>query len=173
MRPEPKKVVILSDLWGFRSDFPLEDTYRKYLPKHWKVEYFDSTLLGDIPRSITSQDEIHNHFVQGGIKRASLALSQQIKDIDYLIGLSIGGMIAWKSALETPPRHLICISATRLRKEVEKPNCPIYLFYGEHDVYKPSKEWVQKLAVKGVTYIDGGHDIYKYPEVIKQILRRL
>jgi dienelactone hydrolase len=168
-----KNVVILSDLWGFRSRLSIKNIYRSHLPSHWKVQYYDATILAGIPTTISKKEDIHTHFVNDGIDKASSALSEQVENIDYLIGLSIGGAIAWRYALKNPPQHLIGISATRLRKEVEKPNCSLELYYGLSDKYKPNQEWFNRLHIKEVNYINGGHDIYMDRELITKMVNRI
>ena len=70
------------------------------------------------------------------------------KDSVSILAFSIGGAIAWKYGLKSQKiDSLICVSSTRLRKEVEKPKGKIALYFGEDDAFKPKREWFHNMEL--------------------------
>ncbi|MEL6944601.1 MAG: alpha/beta hydrolase, partial [Bacteroidota bacterium] len=66
-----------------------------------------------------------------------------------ILAFSIGGTIAWKAALKgLKIKSLWAFSATRLRYEVERPNIPIQLFFGQKDEYRPSSNWFDRREIE-------------------------
>ncbi|MEL7220032.1 MAG: hypothetical protein AAGJ93_01865 [Bacteroidota bacterium] len=161
--------IVLSDLWGKRKAFPL-NSHKQLLEAHFRVHYFDSTLLAEIPPIITTQDELHQAFVQGGLTKAVENLSKQKINASCIIGYSVGGVIAWHYVIQQPKvTSLLAISATRLRYENIKPACSIQLFYGEQDPYQPTQEWYEQLGLNRQIIPLYGHDIYRIDN-LKKIL---
>lgn len=165
--------IVLSDLWGKRKAFPIK-SHQQVLESHFRVHYYDSTALAEIPTHINTQDELHQAFIQGGLTKAVENLAQQKIDASYIIGYSVGGVIAWRYALQqTNVISLLAISATRLRYEKRKPACNIHLFYGTQDNYQPAPEWYQLLALSPNTITGHGHDIYRADSLTYRLLNPL
>ncbi len=98
--------------------------------------------LMDLDLSDNSKNCIHAQFVNGGIKRAARKLCRKEKQAVNVMAFSVGGVIAWKAALQVlPVKRLYAISATRLRYETKKPDCKCTLYFGEEDGYKPTVNW--------------------------------
>lgn len=68
--------IVLSDLWGKRKAFPIK-SHQQVLESHFRVHYYDSTALAEIPTHINTQDELHQAFIQGGLTKAVENLAQQ------------------------------------------------------------------------------------------------
>ena len=144
--------LILSDIHGW-FDIPMN------LKKG--VLFLDSRELGEVDPN----GEVHNEFIKEGIDKAAEKLaSYQAKTV---IGLSIGGVIAWRAVLRgMQVDKLIGISATRLRFETNKPDCDIELFYGENDEFAPKKEWFSAFGLNYTIIAGGNHNIYKKPQFL-------
>lgn len=170
MKPE---IIILSDLWGKRKSEWVE-YYEQNLSKNYEVKFYDSCDLGQIEMSHYDEKFIHSQFVEFGIDKAAENLRNTETQPKIYIGCSVGGAIIWRAALKgLPIEKLITISATRIRTEVIKPECPMKLYFGEDDPNRPLGEWYEALGIHDFFVIKGHHDIYKKPSTIKQILRSL
>lgn len=161
------KVILLSDLWGFRGKSNLEKLYHSELSGSTEFKYYDSSDLAGIPRYIMNEEEIHQRFINGGIQHAVKELQKLEQDVDAIIGLSIGGTIAWNYALKQKVNVLSCISATRLRYEKIKPESKINLIYGSNDTYKPDKVWFDRFGIEPTIISNEGHGLYSLPRHAK------
>jgi len=170
MKPE---IIILSDLWGKRKSEWVE-YYEQILSKNYEVKFYDSCDLGLIDTSRYDDKFIHSQFVEFGIKNGAKRLLEIETQPKIYIGCSVGGAIIWQAALKgLPIEKLITVSATRIRTEVKKPECPMKLYFGEDDPYRPLDEWYEALGIHDFFVLKGHHDIYKKLSTIKQILRSL
>ena len=147
------KVLVLSDLHGWMDlDLGFSDG----------VIRLDSRTLAEIKGG----EHVHRDFLNGGIDRAVGHLVDY--EVDTLIGLSIGGTIAWKAVLEGMKcRSLLCLSATRLRYETQKPACEIKLFYGSEEPFRPKNDWFTGLGLSFKEVQNMDHEFYKNHEIIK------
>lgn len=170
----PNRLLILSDLWGFDGAAYL-DLYLTELEPHFdSIQVYDSCILSELPQHQDSQEERHQHFVAGGIERAVGRLIEAEKEAKTVLAFSIGGTIAWRAALAGIPLDLLfAISATRLRYEVERPDCKIKLWYGSLDPYQPSAEWYEKMQLSAFQWPGYGHDMYREANVIQAICNQL
>ena len=146
------KIIVLSDIHG-------------WLPNSCKdkpnIICHDSRLLGKVDLN----GNIHEQFLKGGIDLAARSLTKE--EVELVIGLSVGGAIAWRAALfGMNCKRLVLISATRLRKEVEKPRCELELIYGEDDPFRPKEGWFKKLNLSFTLINNGSHEIYKELEIL-------
>jgi hypothetical protein len=154
------RLIILSDLFGNRH-FDWENFYINSLKSHYDVQYYDCCELGNIDKSIDTQKHLHQQFVDDGIEKAVGNLLALEKGIIDILAFSIGGTIAWKAGLKgLKINNLIAISATRLRYETDKPNCNIKLYFGEKDVFKPLRNWFERLGIDINILENEGHDCY-------------
>lgn len=167
------QLAILSDLFG---DIEAEylDNYVKELDSHFDVSLLSSKLIAQIPDTIVSQDAIHREFINGGIDQAVTHIAKG--QYQALIGLSIGGVIAYKYSLKlsSPVDYLVCVSSTRLRYELIRPTCPTKLYFGAGDPYLPSDDWLGHIA-KGIklNILNDGHQLYKNQAYIRLICKDL
>ena len=168
-----KRLLILSDLWGFTQAKYLE-IYLQQLESTFEVQPYDCCLLAELPQDQKTQEERHQHFVTRGIQQAVDTLINAERERGYVLAFSVGGTIAWRAALAgMPVDQLFAISATRLRYEEYRPNSKVRLWYGELDPYQPKTEWYEKMQLSADQWPAQGHDIYKHPTVIETICQQL
>lgn len=171
-----EKLIILSDLWGsIKSDWLPH--YTETLKEHFEIEYYDCCELGEIDLRECTEEKIHQQFMNGGVDRAIKNLLKKEADNINVLGFSIGGYIAWKSALEgLKVKKIIAISSTRLRYEKVKPQCEIDLFYSENDKFKPESDWYNRLELKEKIFNNEVHDFYRNREnainICDEIIRK-
>jgi len=165
-------LIILSDLWGARKSGWLVN-FQNNLENKYRVKFYDVCSLGEIDLSDFQEEKLHRQFVDFGIQKAVQNILELEKKPKIYLGSSVGGVILWKAGLEgLPIKKLIAISSTRLRKESEKPNCPLELFFGENDVYKPDDSWFTRMKINAHFIQEGDHDIYKDQFFVSQILHQ-
>lgn len=168
-----QRFIILSDLWG------LEEAgwmliYKRQLAPYFDLEFYDSRKLVDLDLSDHSRSVIHARFVNGGINRAIRKLCRKEKQPINVLAFSIGGVIAWKAALDgLPVKNMYAISSTRLRYETQKPACKCTLYYGEEDDYKPSVDWHANLVLDCNFVENGEHEIYQQEEFARSLCRKI
>lgn len=168
-----RKLIILSDLWGKgKSDWYIH--YESILKRHFEIVFYDCCELADIDLSDLSEDKIHQQFTNGGIERAVKSLLENEKGNIDAIGFSIGGLIAWKAALEgLKVGNLFALSSTRLRYEEIHPKCTVNLFYAEKDEYKPTEEWFRKLNLEMNVCKEQEHYFYSQKEIAIEVSKKL
>lgn len=155
------KLFILSDLWGF-DDASWIENYTELLKSDFQLTLYDSRKLAGIDKTNLGEKKLHSKFVNGGINRAVNKLAQLEKEEVNILAFSIGGRIAWKAALNgLKINKLYAISSTRLRYEIERPDCHIHLTFGEKDQFIPEQVWFKKLNLAPEIIKDEAHEIYK------------
>lgn len=156
-----EKLTILSDLWGLNKAgylFRLVDALKPI----YDIQVLDSIKLAGIDQRVYTKESLHRQFVQGGVDRASIRLEELLIEPTSIIAFSVGGVIAWKAALNVGTvNHLVCISSTRLRLEDSRPNCSIDLIFGEHDKHSPNANWFKRLGLDPKEIANAGHDFYR------------
>lgn len=164
-----KRLVILSDLYGKgKSDWLIY--YTDILQDFFDITYYDCCKLAQIDTSDNSQEKLHEQFVNGGISKALEQLTKLEQEPINILAFSIGGTIAWKYGIETNnTKTLTCISSTRLRKEIYKPNGKLNLYFGENDEFKPSDKWFKNMQVELNLCLGQNHDMYRHKEIAKQL----
>lgn len=163
------RLVVISDLWGVEKHRWFTH-YTRVLESKFDIKYYDSCELGKIDKSNYSQEHLHRQFVHGGVKTAVNSLLELEKQTVNILAFSIGGTIAWKFGIESNNINtLICVSSTRLRKETEKPNGKIELYFGENDKFRPIKEWFEMMKLDCNVLLDKEHEVYREPEFAKQL----
>lgn len=156
-----RRLIILSDLWGVEKAQWIK-YYEENLSDDFDIQYYDCCQLGNIDKSDYTQDSLHQQFVAGGIDTAVNNLVGKEKHNITVLAFSVGGTIAWKAAMNgLKVDQLYCVSATRLRYETEKPNCPIKLYFGEKDNYKPAGQWFDNFNISFELIPEKGHDLYQ------------
>jgi len=141
------EIIVISDIHGWND---LKLTMKE------NVYFLDSRVLGEVNKD----GDCHKEFIEGGIDKAAKELAKY--KAKTVIGLSVGGVIAWRAVLKgMKVDNLIAISATRLRFETLKPKCNIELFFGEKDEFKPNSAWLRAIDVDYTIVPDGEHNIYK------------
>ncbi len=169
-----KKLILISDINGLENSKWM-NLYEEILSKEFEISTYCSLKLSEINGDQT-KEEIHTQFVNGGIERASQNLVKLESESESvtIVAFSIGGAIAWKSALKGMKLdYLYAVSSTRLRKEVDKPKGELKLIYGENDLHKPEDKWYQQMEIIPRTLPDVGHDFYDKTDFIKQFASQI
>ncbi|MTI31205.1 alpha/beta hydrolase, partial [Xanthovirga aplysinae] len=149
-------------------------SYVEALKSTFEVKSYDCCILGEVDKSEFSEHDLHQHFVNGGIEIAVKKLLKLEPQEINILAFSIGGTIAWKAGLEgLKINHLFAVSSTRLRLETKKPNCPVKLYYGEKDSFRPNKEWLNKLNLSYKIWENKEHQMYKELAVGNKISREI
>jgi len=154
------KLLILSDLFGGENPKWVK-YYVDILESKFEIQYYDVLELANIDASNLSESEIHNQFIAGGIDKTVAKLLELELGKVIVLGFSIGGTIGWKaSLLGLKTNCLFAISSTRLRYEIESPNCLIQLYFGENDTNKPDLQWFLGLNISNETLKNCNHQLY-------------
>lgn len=163
------RLIILSDLWGKeKSDWVLD--YIELLKDKFEIQYYDCCELGEIDKTNYTEENLHSQFVNGGIENAVENLLKTEKYQIDILAFSIGGIIAWKSALKgLNVRSLFAVSSTRLRYEDKIPNGAIRLYYGENDSNKPNDNWFEKHSLDYEIIENKEHNFYTEKECATSI----
>lgn len=158
------RLIILSDLWG-KEKSAWVSGYVELLNDKFEIQYYDCCDLGGIDKKNYTEENLHSQFVNGGIEKAVANLLKAEKNQIDVLAFSIGGTIAWKSALKgLNVRRLFAVSSTRLRYENEMPNGIIKGYYGENDNNKPSKNWFEKYSINFDIIKNKEHNFYTEKE---------
>jgi hypothetical protein len=171
------RLIILSDLWGKeKSDWV--SVYVKLLKNKFEIQYYDCCELGEIDKTNYTEESLHSQFVNGGIEKAVENLLKAEKNQIDILAFSIGGTIAWKSALRgLHVRNFFAVSSTRLRYEKEVPKGVIKLYYGENDNHKPNSNWFENYAVDFEIIKNNEHAFYTEKEcttsICNEILKKI
>lgn len=168
-----ERLVVLSDMWGAKKALWIT-SYLGYLQQHYDIVFYDCQQLGNIDLTVNSEENVHNAFVNGGIDTAVAHLVKKETEASHYLAFSTGGTIAWKAALEgLPMKSLYAISATRLRKEINAPDCDTKLVYGSTDNYKPSEAWEKSMNIVVEKIPNFGHELYTDEKIIKKVCQDL
>ncbi len=161
-------------MWGAEKSAWLNN-FQHALLSHYKIKFYDATKLGQLdPNRYGDEKSLHQAYIETGIDHGIQNLIRIEKEPQIYIACSIGGIMAWKAALEgLPIKKLIAISSTRLREESKSPNCDFQLFYGKDDSNKPSANWLNTFAKDKHEIINGDHDIYTDKEQVPYIIKSL
>lgn len=162
-----QKLIILSDLWG-KQKSAWVNNYIELLSPTFDIVYYDCCALGEIDLTGSLENAIHEQFVNGGIDTAVTNLLEKEKGEVTVLSFSVGGSIAWKAGLKgLNIDNFFAVSSTRLRYETEKPNCPIYLYFGDLDNNRPAFDWFKKLSIAEFTIRkNDGHELYTSSEFV-------
>lgn len=154
------RLIILSDLWG-KANSDWMHYYHELLEPVFNLQYYDCCELGGVDTLTFNEEAIHSQFVNFGVEVAIKRLLELEKGKVSVLAFSIGGTIAWKAGLAgLKIENLYAISSTRLRYEINKPNCFIKLYYGNNDAYKPGLVWLENTKVPYQVISGGDHLIY-------------
>lgn len=164
-----EKLVVLSDMWGAKKGLWIA-SYFGYLQQYYDIIFYDCQQLGDIDVPISSEENIHKAFVDGGIDAAVSNLLKKESAPAHYLAFSTGGTIAYKAALKgLPMKSLTAISATRIRLEEQRPEIPLKLIYGECDEFKPSLKWAKQVGVDLNIVTNFGHALYSDEKIISDV----
>lgn len=163
------RLIILSDLWGKEKSGWISN-YIELLKDKFDIEFYDCCELGNIDKTNYDGESLHSQFVNGGIEKAVENLLKIEKNQINVLAFSIGGTIAWKSALNgLNVRKLFAVSSTRLRYENEIPNAIVKLYYGENDTNRPNDALMKKWSVDFEILKNKEHRFYAEKDFIASI----
>ncbi|MGJ8660515.1 MAG: hypothetical protein ACSHXL_00620 [Bacteroidota bacterium] len=167
------QLIILSDIHGLEGQSWI-DYYTEALSPHFYLTVIDSLVLAELNADKCSPEEIHEKMVSEGIKIAAENLLKIKQNNCTILAFSVGGVIAWKAGLLNFQAHkLIAVSSTRLRKEHQKPNFEIDLFFGDQDMNRPMDEWFEAIELAPTILRNKNHDMYRMESVSEQICTEL
>ncbi len=166
-----ERLVVLSDMWGIRKGLWVT-SYLGYLQQHYDIVYYDCQELAQINIENETEENLHDAFVSGGIDTAVMELLKKegnAKSSRYL-AFSTGGTIAYKAGLAgLPIKFLYAVSATRIRKEIQKPLFNTRFIYGSNDKFRPTDVWASNLDVE-LSIMEGfDHNFYSEEKIMKDI----
>ncbi|RDY58794.1 hypothetical protein [Flagellimonas nanhaiensis] len=168
-----EKLVVISDMWGAKKGLWIT-SYFGYLQQYYDISFHDCQQLGNIDVPISTEENIHKAFVEGGIDSAVSQLLRKEKEAAHYLAFSTGGTVAWKAALKgLPMKSLTAISATRIRLEEQSPDTSLNLIYGECDEFKPSLEWAKATDVNLNVIPNFGHHLYSDEKIIADVCLQL
>ena len=61
-----ENLLVLSDMWGVKKGRWIS-AYFGYLQQHFEIDFFDCQQLAGIDELVSSKENLHNAFVNGGI----------------------------------------------------------------------------------------------------------
>ncbi|WP_420602735.1 hypothetical protein [Flagellimonas sp.] len=164
-----EKLIVISDMWGVKKGLWIT-SYFGYLQQYYNITFYDCQQLGNIDVPVSTEENIHKAFVEGGIDTAVAHLLKKEKDPCHYLAFSTGGTIAWKAALKgLPTKSLTAISPTRIRLEKEKPGTPLSLIFGERDEFRPDAEWEKQVGADLNVVPSFGHQLYSDEKIIAQV----
>jgi len=159
-------LFVLSDIHGnIYQDWMKE--YASTLSPFFQVKLFDCQELAGISNLEPSQ--VHAEFLNGGMDRAISTLEALDDQPTAILGFSIGGTIAWKFALRNQVQSLHVVSATRIRKEVEKPMSTITVYFGDQEEHGPNTEWFNTMDLSPVILKGEVHECYRNKRTLELV----
>ncbi len=169
-----ERLLIISDLWGFKNT-PWLQEYIRLLSPNFELTFFDSNKNAQIPSTLTSQLDIHQYFTQKkGLEHSVVQLQKQGNQKTSILAFSIGGTIAWKAIQKGFKFNtFIAVSSTRLRLEKKRPSGNIKLFFGTEDKYAPTNAWFTKNNISYTLIKDKKHNLYTIQDSIQTICSSL
>lgn len=167
------RLVILSDLWGINNAAWISH-YIELLSSKFDVKLYDCKKLGEIGSNVDCVSIIHSQFISGGIEKAVKKLLEKEKNKIYVLGFSIGGLIAWRAALAgLQVKYMCLLSSTRLRYERQVPSSLIELYYAESDNFRPDCNWLQSHGIKQSIIKSENHEFYRKSKFAKIICNNI
>lgn len=164
-----EKLVIVSDMWGSKKGLWIT-SYLGYLQQYFDITYHDSQELANLDVIVNTKENLHRAFVEGGIDTAATHLLKKEEEPAHYLGFSTGGTIAWKAGLMgLPMKSLYTVSSTRIRAEIEKPDCAINAIFGDNDMYRPKADWYKKQNLNSDIVKGFGHEMYTDEKVIDKV----
>nr|WP_299385125.1 hypothetical protein [Allomuricauda sp.] len=164
-----EKLVVISDMWGVKKGLWIT-SYFGYLQQYYNIVFYDIQQLADIDVPVSTEENIHKAFVDGGIDVAVAHLLKKEKEPSHYLAFSTGGTVAWKAALKgLPVKSLTAISPTRIRYESQSPDIPMNLIFGECDKFKPGMKWAKEVGVNLNVVPSFGHQLYSDEKIISEV----
>lgn len=156
-------------MWGWTKSEWIK-SYISLLDPYFNIKLYDSGLLANVDYSYDTEKQIHTQFIGGGIDLAVKSIINAETEKVNVLAFSIGGTIAWKAGMNgLEIGNLFIVSSTRIRYEIQKPNCEIRLYFGEYDSFKPDDRWFREMKLNFVDLKSGQHNIYENEKIAHRI----
>lgn len=164
-----EKLVVVSDMWGAKKGLWIA-SYFGYLQQYYDITFYDCQQLGNLDVPVSTEENLHKAFVEGGIDTAVAHLLKKETQPAHYLAFSTGGTIVWKAALKgLPIKSLTALSSTRIRLEDKSPDVPMNLIFGEYDEFKPNQDWAKRVGADFSIVPKFGHRLYSDEKIIAQV----
>jgi len=164
-----ERLVVLSDMWGAKKGLWIT-SYLGYLQQYFDIVFYDIQQLADIDVLVRSQENVCEAFTNGGMNTAVAHILKKETETSHYLAFCTGGTIAWNAGLKgLPMKSLYAVSPINLHLEIEKPDCPVTLLYGEHHKDVPHKKWSEHLGIPVEIVSKFGRELYTDEKIIKKI----
>lgn len=167
----PKRLVILSDMWGAKKGMWIT-SYLAYLQPYFNIVFYDCRQLANIDVPLNTRQNIYKAFVDGGMALAVRNLLQKEKEPGHYLTFCAGGTIAFDGALKgLPMESLYAVSPIELDSYEETPSCPVTLVFGDKDADIPDYLWADTNGIELKRIEKYGHELYTDERVITMICK--
>ena len=167
------RLIILSDLFGLQKS-AWKKHYIDSLKPHFDIQYYDCCELGNIDKYDFTEKTLHEQYLNSGVSLAVEKILKLEKNKVNILAFSIGGVIAWKAALQgLKIDHLFAISSTRLRHETNKPKGDIHLYFGENDYFVPEPTWFERMEIDSELFPFKDHNMYRESDFARTICKKI
>lgn len=168
-----ERLVVLSDMLGSRQGLWIT-SYLGYLQQYFDIVYYDSQELAGLDLPVKTRENLCEALAEGGYETAVSHLLTKESIPSHYLAFCAGGSIAWRAALKgLPIKSLHAISPLWLEKEVERPDCPVTLIYGERHQERPDRSWSENLGVPTVVEPNFGRELYTDEKIIGKVCLEL
>ncbi|MEX0287479.1 MAG: hypothetical protein AB3N14_00075 [Flavobacteriaceae bacterium] len=165
-----ERLVVLSDMWGAKKGMWIT-SYLGYLQQYFDIVYYDSQQLSDLDITEYTPEKVCEAFHKGGMDTAvAHILMKEKNNPSHYLTFCAGGLIAWNAALKgLPMKSLYAVSALDLQNELERPEVPITLLYGEYHTNIPSDKWADHMDIPIEVVPKFGRELYTDEKIIKKV----
>ena len=164
-----ERLVVLSDMWGAKKGMWIT-SYLGYLQQYFDIVYYDSHQLSDLNINEYTPDKVCEALNGGGMDTAVAQILIKEKTPSHYLTFCAGGLIAWNAALKgLPMKSLYAVSPLKLQHELEKPEGPISLLYGEYHPDIPSDKWAAHMDIPIEVVPKFGRELYTDEKIIKKV----
>ena len=164
-----ERLVVLSDMWGAKKGMWIT-SYLGYLQQYFDIVYYDSQHLADLDIVEITPETVCEAFNRGGMDTAVAHILMKENTPSHYLTFCAGGLIAWNAALKgLPMKSLFAISPLDLQSEIERPEVPITLLYGEHHNAIPSDKWVDHMNIPVEVVPKFGQELYTDEKIIQKV----
>jgi len=165
----PKRLVILSDMWGVKKGMWIT-SYLAYLQPYFDIVFYDCRQLANIEVKLNTRENIYKAFVEGGMNLAVHQLLKKETVPAHYLTFCAGGTIAFDAALKgLPMESLYAVSPIDLDSFEETPACPVSVVYGDQDADIPDYLWAEMQGIQMRRIEKYGHELYSDDKVVSMI----
>ncbi len=163
-----EKLVVVSDMWGAQKGLWIT-SYLGYLQQYFDIVFYDSRELAQIENNLTSAEEVYDAFINGGMDRAVSQILIKEQTESHYLTFCAGGTITWHAALKgLPVKSLYAVSPIDLEDQLQGPDCPVSVLFGENDKVTGT-DWTIRTGAQVEAIPNFGHDMYSDEKVIQKV----